>query len=152
MANQNQRKRIWIDRFQTLFMLRMLFYCVAYQASLWIILYIVRACMEGMEALTDKPPMSQLGIPAIFTVLALLGIMTVDAVRYMHRLVGPLYRFRRTVQTVAAGEPVDLVRLRRDDFLKDFAADFNEMLKFLEEKGAITVVDKQAVEQVVAAR
>ena len=148
----NQRKRIWIDRFQTFFILRMLFYCVAYQASLWVIIYIVRTCMAGMEALTDKPPLAHLGLPALLTVLALLGLMTIDAVRYMHRLVGPLYRFRRTVQTIAAGEPVEMVRLRNKDYLKDMMEDFNEMLKVLEEKGAVVIVDKRAVEQTVAAR
>ena len=148
----NQRKRIWIDVFQTRLIGRLLFYCLVYQASLWVILYALQTYWEGMETMAGQPLSAHLGLPAIGAVLALLGLMTLDLVRFVHRLVGPIYRFRKTIQTIVAGEPVDKVQLRQGDFLKDMMKDFNDMLELLEQKGAIVVKDRQLAQEAVAAR
>ena len=148
---RNQRKRIWIDAFQTRMILRILFYCFAYQASLWIIVTAVQTYVYGMDMLTGQPVAQQLAWPALLAILAFLGIITIDAFRFVHRLVGPVYRVRKTVQAIAAGEPVDLVQLRKHDYLQDFMKDFNEMLNVLEQKGAIALKNRQSANEAVAA-
>ena len=56
----------------------------------------------------------------ILVSVLLLGILFIlDAVKLTHRVVGPLYRFRKTIQALAAGEEVDPVTLRKDDFLQE---------------------------------
>ena len=146
---QNQRKRVWIDRFQTTLVVRLLFYAIAYQVSLWIIIYTLRVCWSSMEAVTDSPSMTHLGMPAVLAICALMALLAVDAVRYVHRLVGPLYRFRKTVEAINAGEPVDLIRLRKDDFLKDLAVEFNKMMELMEQRGALSLKEGKAAEKAV---
>ena len=61
--------------------------------------------------------------------------MAWDAIRFSHRLVGPLVRFRRTMQEVTRGEPVRPIKLREGDHLLDLRDDFNEMLDSLQRRG-----------------
>lgn len=148
----NQRSRFWIDSFQTRMMCRILFYCIAYQVSLWIILTVVHSYFEGMEALAGQALTQNLAWPALLPVAAFLGVITIDAVRYVHRVVGPIYRFRKTIQSIAAGEPVDLVKLRRQDFLQDIMKDLNDMIHVLEEKGAVVIKDRQLTDDAVGVK
>jgi hypothetical protein len=150
LAVSNQRKRIWIDRFQTRITLRILFYCVVYQLSLWMIITALQMYVQSLDTLSGQP--TQLTLWALVPILAFLGLITIDAVRYMHRLVGPMYRFRKTIQAITAGEPVDPVQLRRHDFLQDIMKDFNDMLNVLEQKGVVVIKDRQMVNEVVGAR
>src|SRR5258708_5583519 len=69
-----------------------------------------------------------------------LGLVFIyDAAKLSHRIVGPLYRVRKTIQAVAAGGEVDLVVLRKGDYLLELRDDLNEMLRALEQRGAITI-------------
>jgi nitrogen fixation/metabolism regulation signal transduction histidine kinase len=70
-----------------------------------------------------------------------------DAMKFAHRVVGPVYRLRKAVQAIAAGEAVEMVTLRKGDYLQDVKDDFNEMLKVLEERGAIVVKNETAKEK-----
>src|SRR5437870_53332 len=76
---------------------------------------------------------------ALVAVSLLAFCLVIDAVKCTHRVVGPLYRFQRTIKDITAGEEVELVRLRTDDFLQEMKEEFNEMLKALEQRGAISV-------------
>jgi hypothetical protein len=67
-----------------------------------------------------------------------------DAVRLSHRVVGPLYRFRKTIQAITAGEEVERVSLRKDDFLQELKDDINEMLRVLQERGAVQIKTTEA--------
>ena len=143
---RNQRRRIWIDPFQTRLVGRQIFYCLSFLASAWVILTIFQAMSQGLEAFGEETSSARLGLPALITILSVLALISYDAIRFVHRLVGPVYRFRKTVQSIAAGEPVDLVRLRDGDFLTDFMDDFNEMLVILERQGAVTIKDNHLAE------
>jgi hypothetical protein len=61
--------------------------------------------------------------------------MAWDSIRFSHRLVGPLVRFRQTIQAIAAGEAVRPIRLRDGDYLEDMRDDFNNMLERLQKDG-----------------
>lgn len=148
----NQRKRIWIDRFQTRLAVRLLLYGVVYQAAIWVIIWVFEKSWQYTAILSQEQQRAPLGVLAILTLVGLLGLMTFDMVRFVHRFVGPLYRFRQTVKTVAAGEPVRMVQLRKDDFLKDFMADFNEMLRVLEQKGLVVIENRDEAPAEAAAR
>ena len=39
--------------------------------------------------------------------------------RFSHRFVGPLFRFRKCVQAIIEGDEMTLMRLRKDDFLQE---------------------------------
>jgi nitrogen fixation/metabolism regulation signal transduction histidine kinase len=149
---RNQRKRIWIDGLQTRLAVRLLFYAVVYQAAIWVIIWVLEKSWQYTAVISQEPQRTPFGVLAILTVLGLMGLMTFDMVRFVHRFVGPLYRFRQTVKTIAAGEPVRMVHLRKDDFLKDFMADFNEMLKVLEQKGLVVIQNRDAAPAEAGAR
>jgi hypothetical protein len=141
---KHQRKKIWIDRFQTHLSLRIALYFVLYQAAVWAFVLIEGQIHRGLTALIGEGPASTFLLFFALTVVFVGGLFIWDAVHFAHRFVGPLYRFRKIVKAVAAGEEVDLVRLRQGDFLQDFRDDFNEMLRVLEQRGAVTLRPEQA--------
>ena len=137
---KNHRKRIWIDPFQTGLLIRIALYCVMYQVVSWAFFSLCEQIDASFAALRVEG--SILGNVFVRSVLALLVVvppLTLDAVRFAHRLVGPLYRIRKTMQAIAAGEPVALVRLRDRDMLVDFKDDFNAMLQHLEQQGYVLI-------------
>lgn len=143
----NERNRIWIDPFQTRLAGRMIFYCLSYQAALWIIFWFFQAWWQALGSITDGFAAGSVGLVALIAIIAFLAVIAYDAIRYAHRVVGPIYRFRKTIQALAAGEPVDMVRLRKDDFLKDLMDDFNQMLVVMEQKGAVALKERQPIHE-----
>ncbi|MFH1266132.1 MAG: hypothetical protein ABIK89_10420 [Planctomycetota bacterium] len=69
--------------------------------------------------------------PVLVVLLAMIPLFVWDTVKLSNRFTGPMYRFHKTVQSLAAGEEVRPVRLRKGDFWKDVAEDFNAMLERL---------------------
>jgi methyl-accepting chemotaxis protein len=142
-----KRKKIWIDRFQTRLSLRIALYFVLYQVAVWAV-----AVISGhiaVRLLSESGEGAGVYCLALLVIAAgMLALMFIyDAVLFTHRIVGPLYRFRQILKAVAAGEEVALVTLRKNDFLVEMKDDFNEMLKGLEERGAITLKPEAAPQQ-----
>lgn len=151
---REQRKKYWIDNIQTRMIIRVIGYCLMYQIAIWVIWRVAEQYWQTMQQFADPErggPGSQLALFAVLAIVAFMAILTYDAIRYVHRIVGPIYRFRKTIQAIAAGEPVSLVRLRKGDFLLEFRDDFNRMLETLEQKGLVVVHnEKDASRQAVA--
>jgi hypothetical protein len=139
MVVREKRKKIWIDRFQTQLFIRIAAYCILYQVAVWLLLSLWEYTSNAFQMISGDSILSNSLVRGLLVLLALAPVLTLDAVKFAHRLVGPLYRFRVTVRAIANDEPVDLVRLRKGDFLLDFRDDFNEMLKTLEAKGFVLV-------------
>lgn len=151
---KEQRKKIWIDRFQTHLLARIVAYLLFYQALVWALVILQDRIVRSVDGAIGQGVGSLCLLFAVVCVV-LLGFMFVcDAARFAHRLVGPLVRFHKTVQAVTAGEEVDLVKLRQGDFLHELRDEFNEMLRALEQRGAVvlkTPVDEQDKDQPLAA-
>src|SRR5262249_41464266 len=132
----DQRTRVWIDQFQTHLTRRIATYLLLFFVVLFNFLYAWRLLAEG----AGNPGEQFLGmlrdyLPVAVCLLLLVPVMAWDAIRFTHRLVGPLVRFRRAMQSIAQGEPVRAIRLREGDYLTDLRDDFNEMLTALQERG-----------------
>jgi hypothetical protein len=144
----DDRKKVWIDAVQTRLFVRMGIYWLVYQVSLWNLVFIWRLLQEG-----PGNPIHQYGhfladfAPALVAGLLVLPFLVWDAVKYTHRVVGPIYRFRKTLQAVAAGEPVRPVKLREDDFLTEMRDDINHMLESLQRQGVPVLKPAAAEEQ-----
>lgn len=136
---REKRKKIWIDRFQTSLFIRITLYLLIYQAAVWSLVAIERSLYYGLAAMLGTVATGYLFLLTAATVVCLGFLFTYDAVRDAHRIVGPLYRFRQTIKAVTAGDPVELVRLRKNDMLMEMQDEFNEMLHALEQRGAITL-------------
>jgi nitrogen fixation/metabolism regulation signal transduction histidine kinase len=65
----------------------------------------------------------------------LVPVLAWDTIRMSHRLVGPLVRFRKTMEAIADGEPVRPIKLRDGDYLTDLRDEFNRMLESLQKRG-----------------
>jgi hypothetical protein len=135
MSNE-QRTRIWVHRFQTRLALRIGAYLSIFLVVLLNFLFAWRLWQEG-----PGNPAEQFGrmlrdyLPFWVCLLALVPVVAWDAVRFTHRLVGPLVRIRQTVQDLAQGEAVRPIKLRDGDYLGEFRDDFNRMLETLQRRG-----------------
>ena len=67
--------------------------------------------------------------PVFVILAAMLPIFIWDTVKLSHRFAGPMYRLHSALQDLAAGDEPQPIRLRKDDFWKDVADDFNAMLE-----------------------
>jgi nitrogen fixation/metabolism regulation signal transduction histidine kinase len=135
---KEKRRRIWIDRFQTYLSLRIAVYFVFYQVAIWC-LVAVELRVNSLDA-AQAGPASRFGSMATRIAIVTLGVLFIcDALRLAHRVVGPIFRFRQAIQAVTAGGEVELVGLRQDDFLQDLKTEINDMLRALEQRGAITL-------------
>src|SRR5262245_30433051 len=115
---KQQRKKVWIDRFQTYLSLRIALYFIIYQAAVWAYVLFERRIFGGLPSLLG-PAVATYCLGFFTLAVVLVGVLFIyDAIHVTHRIVGPLYRFRKIVQAIAAGEPVDLVRLRQGDYLQ----------------------------------
>lgn len=144
---RDKRKKIWIDRFQTRLSLRIALYFLLYQVAVWAVAVISsHIAMRLASAPPEGAGVYCMALMVIATVM--LGLMFIyDAVLFTHRIVGPLYRFRQILKAVAAGEEVALIRLRKKDFLMEMKDDFNEMLRSLEERGAVVLKPTSAPQE-----
>jgi hypothetical protein len=135
MGNE-QRTKVWVDQFQTKLTLRIGAYLAVFLAVLFNFLLAWRLWVEGPGHFGEQCIRLLLDyMPVWICLLILVPVMAWDALRFSHRLVGPLVRFRRAIKDVAQGEPVHLIKLREGDYLIDLRDDVNEMLEALQRRG-----------------
>ncbi len=67
-------------------------------------------------------------IASVFT----LPLILIDTVLISHRFTGPNSRMRRSMRRLAAGETVDLIRFRDNDFWQGMADEFNAIAIYVE--------------------
>jgi hypothetical protein len=70
--------------------------------------------------------------PAAISSMLLLPLVLIDCVRMTNRFAGPLYRLRRELRKLAAGEKVPPIAFRNGDFWHDFAEEFNAVSRRME--------------------
>ena len=66
-----------------------------------------------------------------FVLFVTLLVIAVFGVFFLHRVAGPVYRFRSILRRVSKGEVPDEFRLREGDFFTDTAEDLNQVLRKL---------------------
>jgi len=135
---KDARQKIWTDRFQTKLVYRFVLYWVIFTITVFNLLFAWRLIKEGRTDLWQQFTATVYdNVPLFLTFFVVVPWMAWDAVRFANRVVGPLVRFRRTMQGVIANEPVQPIRLRKDDFLLEVQDDFNTMLTTLEQRNAV---------------
>jgi hypothetical protein len=65
--------------------------------------------------------------------LVLVPIIMLDVLATSNRFVGPLYRMRRSMRALAAGEHVEPIHFRDKDYWKEVAAEFNLVAAYVEQ-------------------
>lgn len=61
-------------------------------------------------------------------------VIAIFGVFFLHRLAGPVYRFRSILRRVSQGEIPDEFRLREGDYFTETADDLNQVLRILRER------------------
>jgi hypothetical protein len=132
----DDRKKVWIHAFQTRMLLRIGCYWLIYLVVIWNLLFVWRLLVEGPGNLLDQywRFLQDYSAPLILF-LALMPLAAWDAVKFSHRLVGPLVRVRQAVRDLAEGNPVRPLRFRQGDYLGELRDDFNGMLEALQRRG-----------------
>ena len=142
MTQEKKRRLIPIvDRaVQYRFFAMILAYCIIIVVVLAIFLLlpdVIRLFNEDLSlevraAAADKVLSLHLRVwPAIITLVLVFGL---HSIRALHRVVGPLYRFRWAFDQVKDGNLGFRVKLRKKDYLHREEDSFNEMVESLGEK------------------
>lgn len=64
--------------------------------------------------------------------VAVLPLLLIDVLVTSNRFAGPIYRMRRSMRALAAGEFVQPIEFRETDFLHDVAEEFNAVVAYVE--------------------
>lgn len=75
-------------------------------------------------------------VPMGLVSLALLPPFILDAVKLSNRFTGPIFRLRATLAQLAAGEKVEPLEFRSNDFWRTLADDFNQVAALKSEPSA----------------
>jgi methyl-accepting chemotaxis protein len=133
---KEDRKTYWLSIFQTRLLIRLAAYWSIYMVTLTNLLFIWRLLAEGHGDLLEQYGRFLAEFyPALIVFALLLPAVAWDSLRFSHRLVGPLVRFRRALQDLAAGRTVQPIKLREGDFLGEMRDEFNAMLDALQRLG-----------------
>ena len=133
----DERKQVWIDKFQTRLAFRMCAYLALLPLVLLNLLFAWKLVTEGVHnPLEQLVSLLHQYLPIGVCLLILVPVMAWDAIRFSHKLVGPITRFRKCAQSIARGETVRLIKLREGDYLGEFRDEFNAMLATLQRQGA----------------
>jgi len=82
-----------------------------------------------------------------FVLFVTLMVVAVFGVFFLHRVAGPVYRFRAILRKVVKGEIPGEFRLREGDFFTDAAEDLNQVLKLLRERGQNLEACRKRIEE-----
>jgi hypothetical protein len=121
------RKRLFVDRkVQRALMLRALEYWFCCLATVGLAHVVWNLATNRYASLNEYfLDAWDFFLPATIVSLLVLPLIMYDILKLSNRFTGPLYRVRRELRRLAAGEPVVPVRFRSDDFWLDLADEFN---------------------------
>src|SRR6516225_7944776 len=137
-----ERKDVWVDPFQTRLVMRIGAYLVVFFIVFLNFLFAWKMIEEGpSDPARQFFEMMRNYLPVIICLLVLIPVMAWDTIHFSHRLVGPLVRFRKTMQAIADGESVRPIKLRDGDYLTELRDDFNKMLDELQRRGVEVIKD-----------
>ena len=135
MKSQFKRTRLWIDPpLQKQLLLRLALHLVACSLVLFHLafLYVVLANFPDVlnrGMLTFYTEFCNSLVPLLVALIVVLPIFLYDMVKFSHRFAGPLYRFRKTMEAMAAGKQVEPIKIRKQDLLRDWVPTFNTLIR-----------------------
>ncbi len=135
------RNRLFVNRdIQGRLLARTALYWMLYHGVLWMAMFLYRYAEHRGAILAGAEPRPFAELYGQFVreqfsmwicAIAILPIVLWDLLKFSHRVVGPLVRFQRTLESLTVGKQVDAVRLRNGDLLFDLQTSFNQYLTSL---------------------
>jgi hypothetical protein len=136
MGSEFKRRRLLVDPgFQLRLLLRTGLHLVG---SVIVVLHVAFLFEMMMQFLQPGGPRSFLDSYVGFFrrhqfillgLLLLLPFILYDVLKFSHRLAGPLFRCRRTMQEMALGKPVDEFHPRKHDLMRELFQAFNDLIR-----------------------
>ena len=140
-SKAHPRKRLFVNReIQGRLLARTALYWVLYHAVLWMAMFFCRFAEHRGAVMAGAEPRSFADLYGQFVhensslwicSFAILPIVLWDLLTFSHRVVGPLVRFQRTLESLTSGQSVSEVKLRQGDLLSDLELAFNQYLASL---------------------
>ncbi len=107
----------------------------------FIVNWTIRESMSGAYRLGKASPyevMSEINylltVRITLTLLVTIFIAGFLSIKFLHRVGGPIYRFRVTLKQISSGQIPQDIHLRRNDFYKDVAEEMNKVLALMRSK------------------
>ena len=154
-SKPNKRSSRYIDsEIQGNLMLRLIGYWVVYNIALLStmagsrLVLLVPELLKGNSAMNSGELFSNFGAdtkPLLFAMAIFCPVLIWDMLRYSHRVAGPIYRFRKSMQEHIDGGDLQTVKLRDDDLLDQFEATYNEFVQHVKQQRALAVAEAAAV-------
>jgi methyl-accepting chemotaxis protein len=135
MEQTNRRRTLIVNRpYQKHIVYRLLWpsAVVVMFAGLLTIVFCVQLAQEADAVDVPLPTLVPFLIAAASFTICGTALMGLNALRLSHRIAGPMYRIKRTLEAVQNGNLAIRANLRRGDELQDLATDLNEFLDWLE--------------------
>lgn len=134
----NKRKIIFVDKsFQTKFILRI--YGITLIAIILLaILFLVYSknqfALNAINRLIDIRNSSEIITPLIIKITLIVAVIALLLVSYQfsiysHKIIGPLYRFKRIFGHIKNGDMTTRIQFREKDELKEVAVLFSDMME-----------------------
>lgn len=139
-----RRQKIWVhSKTQGQTLGRLVLYWGAYHLVLWHLMFLghmwkhVAAADSGTQSETFLSLYAQFFEQySLMIPIALIAfpVIAMDALSLTHRIVGPVVRFKRCLQGIAAGEKVSEITLRKGDLLADLSDELNAAIRSLNKR------------------
>lgn len=97
------------------------------------------------ELLSDMSQQLIMRVSIIFLLTTLVS--TVIGVLFLHRVAGPVHRFRNILKRLSSGEIPNDIRLRQNDYFSEVAVEFNGVFKSLRQKQMLAKEMTTALDQ-----
>ncbi|HET6880534.1 MAG TPA: hypothetical protein VFI31_10290 [Pirellulales bacterium] len=131
------RKKLLVDRqVQWAFLLRAIGYWLMCMCTVMLLLLFTNMLVEPVRLFAPEADGLWLRIgPTVIGAILFLPVVVYDFLRVSNRLVGPLFRLRKAMRALAAGEHVEPLRFRDGDFWREFADEFNAVARLVHVSG-----------------
>ena len=133
---KHKRRKIFVDAdVQSELLRQLVYHWLMFLTTLLWILVIVEFVKSGFTARIGECMSNVMhdNVVMLMSLLVLAPMAIYQMVKVSHRFVGPMVKFRRSIARLGAGEQVEPVCFRKNDFWKDIAANFNLVVGRIEE-------------------
>ena len=125
-----KRRVRFVEKFQLRLAIRMLAYWFIYQLTLWNIMFCWYMFRNGPGNLLEEyGKFTAEYYPILLSFVVLVPPIIWDAVKFCHRVGGPIYRVRMTMLEYADGAPMHTIQFRKGDELPELEEAFNRMVE-----------------------
>lgn len=135
--SKKMRRQHWVDSsVQGTLIRRILFHwCAFFVVTLMCVSVMHLLLGDPNKTMVERATSPGSGLMLIGVIMvALFPAFALDTIRFSNRFVGPIARLRRYMRELAAGEKVNSLAFRDNDFWADVADEFNTVSQIVQEQ------------------